>query len=340
MTGAVAGRLGVLLLLILGGCGDDHSSAIANAREELLAYVIDIPGSDGHRYQAADDRDHAMDAAKIIQVAETGEFAAVYHWWDDTTQSFTPSLAISDDLLDWRWQVDLGDGASQPSIAPASDGGYVVAWEDHADPQITLSYYPTWETLLAGEPAKQFTAERHLPGCAEGTPNLYSASSQAVVFGLHFFAGCETDRQALGRTDWTTWTAETQPLLDRAALFQGYRGSIGDRDFIEYRGHGFTFLEAQLIQSDWRTFRIFLYDDELGAQDRAGFPAAPAVPPSVHVFLHTHLGSSSFTNFTISEVTLDGQRALVMAVFIPNEGARGDEAGELIYYRLLDRPDL
>ncbi len=154
------------------------------------------------------------------------------------------------------------------------------------------------------------------------------------MFGFHY--GCETARQARGVTDWVTWTADTVPLLDRAALFQGYRGLIGDRDVIEYSGHAFTFLESQFVQDDWRTFRILMYDDDLGAEDRAGFPAAPAVPPSIHVFVFTHLGSSAFTNFSISEVTLDGHRVLVMGVFIPQEGARGDEAGQLIYYRLLD----
>ena len=187
---------------------------------------------------------------------------------------------------------------------------------------------------MAGRSAKRFIAERLLSDCAEGTPNIYSASSEEVVFGFHF--GCETTRQARGVTDWLTWTAETEPLLDRAALFQGYRGLVGDRDVIEFRGHPFTFLESQFVQDDWRTFRTLLYDEELGAADRAGFPDAPAVPPSVHVFLFTHLGSSVFTNFTISEVTLDGHRALVMGVFIPQEGAHGDEAGQLIYYRLLD----
>jgi hypothetical protein len=329
----------VVSIVSLGGCSDsgadNDESTISEAREELLGYVTDIAGSDGHRYQATDDLGHEMDAAKIIQVAETGEFAAVYHWWSDTTQQFTSSLATSDNLLDWEWQVDLTDGASMPTIAPATDSGYVVAWEDDTGPRVGLSYYPSWEALLAGEPAKHFTAERQLSDCAEGTPNVYSASTREVDFGLHFYADCETDRQARATTDWTTWTAEPQPLLDRAALFQGYRGSIGDRDYIEYEGHGFTFLESQFIQDDWRSFRILLYDDELGAQD-PGFPDAPAVPPSVHVFLFTHLGSFAFTNFTISEVTLDGLRALAMGVFIPQEGARGDEAGQLIYYRLLD----
>lgn len=334
------GRSLLLALTLLAACSEGAAGngemTISDAREELLAFVIDIPGSDGHRYQATDDLGHEMDAAKIIQVAETGEFAAVYHWWSDTTRQFTPSLATSENLLDWEWQVDLTEGASMPTIASATDGGYVVAWEDDAGPQVSLTHYPTWEALLGAEPAKQFTAERRLSDCAEGTPNIYAASSREVEFGLHYLENCETDRQARGTTDWRTWTAEPQLLLTRAALFQGYRGSIGDRDYVDYEGFGFTFLESQFIQDDWRTFRILLYDDEIGAQDRAGFPDPPAVPPSVHVFLFTHLGSSAFTNFTISEVTLEGRRALVMGVFIPQEGAHGDEAGQLIYYRFLD----
>jgi hypothetical protein len=314
--------------------GNDQS--ISEARQELLAQVIDIPGSDGHRYQAVDDMGHTMDAAKIIQINETGEFAAVYHWWDDDQQRFTPSLATSNNLLDWQWRVDLAHGASMPTIAPASDGGYVIAWEDDTGPQVSLRYYPTWDALLTAEANKEVTADRQLSDCAEGTPNIYAASSREVDLGFHFNADCRTDRQARATTDWTTWTAETEPLLDRAALFQGYRGSIGDRDVIDYNGHRFTFLEAQFTQDDWRTFRILVYDDDLGALDRAGFPAAPAEPPSVHAFLHTHQGSSAFTNFTITQVTLDSRPALVMGVFIPQEGAQGDEAGQLIYYRFID----
>jgi hypothetical protein len=185
-----------------------------------------------------------------------------------------------------------------------------------------------------------FDAERQLSPCAEGTPNIYSASSTEVDFGFHFYADCVTDRQARGTTDWVTWEASPQPHLDRAALLQGYRGSIGDREAIVLEGHEFIFLESQFTQDDWRTFRFLLYDEELGARDQAGlttgFGEAPPEPPSVHVFMQTHEGSSSFTNLTVSEVTFEGQRALVFGVFIPEEGAHGDEAGQLIYYRVID----
>ena len=41
------------------------------------------------------------------------------------------------------------------------------------------------------------------------------------------------------------------------------------------------------------------------------------------------------TNLTISDVTLDGHRALVVTVFLPQENDTS-EAGELVYYRLID----
>ncbi len=162
--------------LVLAACSssrtDAKESTISEIREELLASVIDVAGSDGHRYRAADDMGHEMDAAKIIQIAETGELAAVYHWWSDTTQQFTSSLATSENLFDWAWQVDLKENASMPTIAPASDGGYVLAWEDDSGPRVGLGYYRSWQALLAGQRAKQFTAERLLSDCAEGTPNI------------------------------------------------------------------------------------------------------------------------------------------------------------------------
>ena len=40
------------------------------------------------------------------------------------------------------------------------------------------------------------------------------------------------------------------------------------------------------------------------------------------------------TNLTISEVTLDGRRALVVALFLPGENDTS-EAGELVYYRFI-----
>ena len=308
-------------LLVLLACSrpisteDADSPTISEVRAELLGYVGDVTSASGYRYHATDDRGHVMDTAKIIQVAETGEFAAVYHWGSNES-GFHVALATSSDLLNWTWRVDLADRASQPTIKAALDGGYVVAWDSDIGLHLRLSYFPTWDDLLAGKAAKVFDAQRQLSDCAEGTANLYSASSTEVDFGMHYFADCDLDRQARGATDWTTWQAEKQPLLDRAALFQGYQGSVGDRDVIQFQGYDFTFLEAQFSRDDWGSFRILLYDDETGAADLVSFPAPPPEPPSVHVFIHTHRGSYSFSNMTVSEIEIEGQKALVVGVYI------------------------
>lgn len=313
-----------------------HSPTISEVRAELLEYVSDVPNATGYRYSATDDQGRPIGPIKIIQVAETGEYAGVYHW-GSVESGFHVALGTSTNLLDWTWRRDLASFASQPTITAASDGGYVVAWESDLDPHVRLNYFPTWQDLLAGRASKEFDAQRQLSDCAEGTPNLYSANSTEVDFGFHFFAGCEVDRQARATSDWSTWEALEQPLLDRAVLFQGYRGSVGDRDVITFRGYEYTFLEGQFTPGDWGSFRVLLYDEETGLADRISFPAAPPAPPSVHVFIHTHQGSYSFSNMTVSQVEFGGQQALVVSLFIHRGPEK--ETGELIFYRLLPERD-
>ncbi len=346
---ALAVTLLAAALAIMAGCSSRSPEvrSIDEVRTRLLGYVIDVPGADGYRYAVTDDRGHELDTAKIID-ADDG-LAAVYHWWDDADRHFVTSLATSSDLLHWTWRVDLGVLASQPTIQPATDGGFVVAWEQEPPSQdsshLRFSYYRSWRDLLAGTSTKTFDAHRQLSECAEGTPNLYSASSTHLEFGFHYYHRCEVDQQARGTSDWTSWTASPDVLLNRAAWLQGYLGSVGDRDTIDFDGHLFTFLEAQFVLGDWRTFRVLLYDEGVGARDRdvidhppdpaSDFPAIPPEPPSTYVGIWTHEGSRSMTNLTIGEVTLDGRRALVVAVFLPHENDTS-EAGELIYYRLID----
>jgi hypothetical protein len=329
----------VMMAMVVASCVSDETAVpIFEARDELLGIVGDVQGATGSRYQLEDDRGHSMDGVKVIQVEETKEFAAVYHWLPDGSEVFTTSLATSANLLDWAWRVDLAEDASQPTIAAASDGGYVLAFEKGVTDTIhvELSLYPTWEDLLAGDSSKHFAAERLLDSCADGTPNIYSASSTEVDFGLAYFWRCEAVRQARGTTDWVTWEAEDQPLLNRAAFLQGYVGSsAGDRDVINFRGHDFTLIEAQFTQDDWGTFRVLLYDEDLGAADKAAFPEPAPKPSSVHALIRTHLGSYSFSNLSVSQVEIDGRQAVVVGVYIQRGAV--EEEGPLIYYKILDK---
>lgn len=341
----------VVTLLVVAGCGTTsrQGATIDEARAELLGLLGDVTAADGYRYQLADDRGMPMGPIEVVQVSPD-QFAAVYHWSPATGPSFKVALATSSNLLDWTWRVDLADHASQPTIAPASDGGFVVAWEQEPatedESHLQFAYYATWDDLQAANPSKTFAAERLLSPCGEGTPNLYSASSTQVEFGFHYYADCTADRQARGTTDWATWDAQGEHLLDRAVLFQGYTGSIGDRTVVDFEGYRFTFLEASFTLGDWSSFRVLVYDEGTGAADRAAFPdplpdpypriLPPAEPPSEHVFIATHRGSYSLSNMSLAIVELEGRPALVVGVFILHPGFGGDETGELIYYRFID----
>ena len=76
---------------------------------------------------------------------------------------------------------------------------------------------------------------------------------------------------------------------------------------------------GQVVQDGWRTWRVYLHDDVIGQSQRLN--------------IRTHAGSTAFTNPTIERVTIGGQTAILVTLFVPMEGARGAEAGELIYYR-------
>ena len=296
------------------------SSAPEPATAVLRGYIEDITKATAHRYRLTDDRGNEMDTLKVIAIPEAGGFAGLYHSYRDET--FAVHLATSSDLMDWTWRVRLANQASMPTIKVASDGGYVVAWEQEPLNHLKVAHYRSWDDLRNGTASRSFEVPWRLSTCAEGTPNLYSASSTFVDVGFHFYDGCIVDRQARGSTDWTTWTAARQPVLEGAVRIHGVEGGVGDRDVIDFQGATLTMIEAQVVNEDWRTWRVFLHDAATGKAEQLEF--------------RTHAYSTAFTNPTIDEVEIDGRRALVVTLFVPQEGAAGDEAGQLIYYRILE----
>ena len=308
-----------LALAVIGACGTPAAgptwSDPAAVGAALSAYLEDVKGAPGKRYAERDDRGHELDGLAIMAAPE-GTFVGVSHWWSEPDQEFRLGLSTSDDLLDWTWRADLARKASQPAIATASDGGYVVAWEQEPDNHLAFAFYATWEDLLTARPSKTFEAEQQLSDCAEGTPNLVSASSTAVDFGFHYFADCDLDREARGTMDWRDWSAAKRPELDAAVLAHGVAGGIGDREVVRFRGREFTLVEAMSVRDDWRTWKIYLVDTGV------------ATPLS----FTTDGGSGSFTNPSAEIVDLHGQSTLVVSLFVPQEGAAPGEAGSLVYY--------
>jgi len=312
-------------MIVVGGCGTIKQStdlSVSAARAELRGLIEDVTAASAYRYRTTDHDGRGMDTAKIIWIPEANAFGAVYHTWSDADASFHVHLATSPDLLNWGWRRELAAQASQPTIAAASDGGYVVAWEQEPDPiHLAVAYYPTWDDLQAGRPSRRMDPPVTTPACGEGTPSIESASSARVDIAFHYHADCDLDRQAGGNTDWTTWQATTRPAVDRSLAAAGVTGHMGDRDRILFRGHQLTLIEGQLIREDVRSWRVFLYDDETGM----------AEPLQVR----THAGSLAFSNPTITQIEIDGGQAILVTLYVVNEAAADSEDGELIYYRVI-----
>lgn len=321
-----------VLMATAGACGEavpgesERPSAaatpdVAAARERLRSLIEDVTSTDGHRYRLTDDLGHEMDGAKVLQIAESGGFVSLYHSYRGGI--FSVHLATSTNLLDWTWQVQLADRASMPTILPASDGGFAAAWEQEPDNHLLFAWYQDWPSLLAGEPSKVFEPRQQLSDCAEGTPNLYAASSTFLDVGFHFYDACDIDRQAHGTSDWTTFIATPRRDIEDAVRANGVEAGVGDRDIVEIDGVGLTLIEGMQRRDDWRTWDVYLYDDISGLAEPLVFT--------------THAGSTAFTNPTVTMVGFEGRPTLVMTLFLPQEGAHGDEAGELLYYRFLDQ---
>ena len=263
-----------------------------------------------------------MDTAKVIRIPEASTFAAVYHTWTEEDQAFHVELATSPDLMTWTWQVRLADRASQPTIAPSSDGGYVVAWEQEPDPiHLAVARYATWEDLLGGVVARRQYLRVTMPACGEGTPSIEAADARRIQLGFHYHGGCVRDREAGGTLDVGFWEAHARPEIDSALMDLGVAGHIGDRDRVEFEGHDLMLVEGQRVLDDPATWRTFLYDVGTRTAEELHF--------------RTHAGSAAFSNPTIEMIEIGGRAAVLVTLYLLTEGARGEEDGPLLYYRML-----
>lgn len=293
------------------------------ARGMLRAMITNVKGATMHKYDAHDNAGHSLDCIKIIaNPYVSGQFIGVSH--ASFNGVLKVNLAVSTDLVNWTWVRELAGSnngqASQPAIAVASDGGFVLAWEQEPNNHIKVVYFSNWANLQAGIVAKSYDCPRTLSSCAEGTPNLYSASSTRCDIGFHYYSGCTVDRQARGTLrNFNSWTASAQSNVDNAMLHWGVKGNIGDRDgYTNYMGYNFGVFEGQYTAGDWASWRTFLYDYQTGNADTT--------------IISTDGGSVAFANPTITKTQLNGQNIMLVTLFIPSEGAAREEAGELIYY--------
>ncbi|MEV8376270.1 hypothetical protein AB0P21_26245 [Kribbella sp. NPDC056861] len=317
-----------------GSTGPVGPTAVSDpARAELRGIVEDVVGATGKRYNTKDDAGHVMDTVKTIQDTTGGYLAVSHHLASDG--HFRVNLATSTDLLNWHWVRELAGSntgpASQPTIAQASNGGFVLAWEQEqpggGNNHLAFRYFANRADLLAGRVTRSFDAPRRLSSCAEGTPNIYGITlspdieHSTIEIGGHYWWNCDRDRQQRGRlTNFNSWTTAAQPTFDNALLHWGVGGNIGDRDQVGFRGYSFGLIEGQYTKGDFGSWRTFVYDYQTGNADRTT--------------IRTNSGSTAFANPTVTALRApNGQPAVLVTLFIPSEGAGPGEAGVLIYYK-------
>ena len=187
------------------------------------------------------------------------------------------------------------------------------------------STIPAW-TLLAARVSRSIDLPHTLVPAvgAEGTPDIRSVNLRGSIdlstirIGFHYFRDGKADRQAAGvLTDFEHWRTVRVPQIDAAV---GVRGNVGDRDTVTLGGQRLTLVEGQGTPGDFGTWRIYLWDGRTAR----------------HMDIRTDAGSIAFANPTVSRVRApSGAPAIVVTLFIPQEGARGGESGVLVYYDVI-----
>jgi hypothetical protein len=307
-------------------------SAPAQAATPLRTIVEDVPGSTAYSYGTRDSMGNPMHTLKVVQ-SPFGGYLGVYH--TVVAGRFVVKVASSVDLLHWRYAADLAYDASQPTIRPLKWGAALVAYEAHVGCPggkrcLALKHYSTESALLSGAAGKRVILPRTLSTCAEGTPNIYSATRtlSRVDLGFHYFQGCSVDRQARGTLssfDPATWAPYATPGIDAGIIGVGASpdGMIGDRDGGSYNGAYNRLIEGQLSAGDFSSWRNFLWTGGAATQ----------------LSIRTHGGSLAFANPTFTPLLLpNGVPGVVVTQFVPSSGAAPGEAGELIYYRPQEPP--
>ena len=324
---------------------DSKNSSFLDFLAEILGNV-DTLSSNQCRYNAKDKQGAGLDTIKIVANPQSG-YLGVCHFpiGGNSSEYFQVRLVCSADLLNWAFVRTVELQASQPTIAQAPNGAYIVAFEKHVfieakeERHIGFHYYPNLTCLLTGSEFYEKTANLTISAQLEGTPNINNItitnSTMNASIGFHYNDAYELDNVATGHLivpldnpkNTMRWNWTTTPLLEYNEKLRkdgDVKGNIGDRDCGQIFGRNFTLQEGNLYenspQMNWTAWRIFLYDH--------------LTSNFTMLNIKTHRGSTSFGNPTFTFLkSPNGKDCVVITYFLFSEGAESGEAGELIFYK-------
>eukprot|EP01133_Synstelium_polycarpum_P002250 gene2250-2548_t len=322
-------------------------------------------GASAIYYDIHDTYGNPMHCGKVIQVG-TRSYVAVYHYphTKDGKSDFIVGIATSSDLVNWHQTSVLEFESSQPTLYAMSNGDYMMAWEQstRGGNHIRVRYFKNLADLLADHSDHWIDIGRPpMPNIGDpndkrirateaiGTPNIYHASatygnpkqSSNIVIGLHYMDyDTERDRQATmtitnlqstyfwDRTQTFDRNIENSVKYWTQGTFNDNRaGNIGSRDSLSYSGYRYTLIEGNPSATgresiDFAKWAVFIYDAQTQNADR--------ITPV------TSCGATAFANPHWTSLTLpNGQRGLLVSLFIPSEG-RGGSGASATYYDIHD----
>jgi hypothetical protein len=322
----------VVLLLLPPSVREPQPGSSRQAAAMFAPKIIDVRAGRGVHFDARDNVGVPLATLKVVQAGPPRSYVGVYH--AVSKGRYSVRLSTSSDLQHFRYAATLASGASQPTIAPNSQGGFLAAWEKQ-DPggrsHLEFASYASLADLLAGRAKRILDVPRTLSTRNEGTPSIYPqprATGDAVLataaptpVGFHYYdQTARADRNARGQL-LVDGSFTSTPATDlNAALRPQVRGNIGDRDTVDFEGYQFTVVEGQTSPNDFGSFRLFLFDQTTRRLRRLD--------------VRTPAGSGAFGNPELT-VLVDpaGHRALFVSIFVFAQAARGGEAGPLTFYR-------
>lgn len=337
---------------------DDAGTSISDAQ---LKYYLQYPRlATAARYGLKDDIGNTMDSPSVLQLAgQPYKYVAAYHTPYAVgvgSYRFRVNLAGSNDLLHWKFLGMLADNASMPRLGLVRGSSWIVLAHEQwmgrgaaSSGQSRIAYQLFYSGAdLVNRTARALWVQQSFLNRLNGTPSFYDLRQDycgafrcvTAQIGFHYWSGLRDTNASVVITRLFDPRGGTYPapivndlyLARFAAL--GVTGNLGQRDTITLRAGRYSVQEGNIGRpaASWDKWRIFLYRFTEPALIPSGEGMVTPIAPE------TPAGSTSFGNPSIRVVDdpAGSGRVLVISYFLFAEGAKGGEAGSLLYYFRLD----
>jgi hypothetical protein len=284
------------------------------ARLEMKGFIENVAGAAAKKFGLTDDQGRSMDGAKVLQT--DGKFLATYH------NNQTAYLASSTDAMNWHSVIALSAaGEATLPVLFQSGASYILAWQSEVSPRhIVLKWFSSPADLYANNSNKQYDAYTPIGGQWCGTPSISSGDFGSVDLSFDYWTGT-VERIGYGSVDWTAWIDPAPSPINAALESLGCQGDIGGRDGYNHDGFDFTLVEGQSTAGDLASWRIYNFDPLTNTADQLN--------------LRTPAGSPNAASPHITQININGKDAWLVSAYIHSAGAKGNEAGQLMYYNYL-----